>query len=396
MKTIHFFALLSGLILTSACSDNLSMNTEIRADGSCRREIWFKPKSSGVLTDSTFSRDGVIGDVLDNGTWQKRCKFNGTREELPYPLSQAQYDSVAALCAANGKAPTDTLSIHAWREFPSVGEMAGNWPVFIGCERLKADAKLEKQFRWFYTDYTFSETFECLMPKFSIPLTNFLTQDDINFWLTGKPDLLDGMPGCEMSGYLTTYEKLFNRWVNANLCNDVALVIAKYYDSIPNPPMPRDAFVATWDSLAHNLENFPDTWCDDPTALVFRDKFHTDFYEKLAEDEFWKKKFDEEGKNDFYADLLAFECDYSVFSMPGKIEETPHWDLDPDVKYWPTYYNHTRSGFHYRLKGYNLLATNNTLVVCSREKNLWAFAVTMLFALAVLFFAGRYLWRYGR
>lgn len=394
MKTIRIFALLFGLVMASACTDgNFTMNTEIRADGTCSRDIWFKADSA-TLVDSTREQTGLVRDVINNAAWQKRVWINDSSDDLSYPLSPAQYDSLASLLSAGGKSLADTLSIHASREFSSVGEMAANWPVFIDGERLKAEAKLEKKFRWFYTDYTFCETFECLMPKFGLPLTDFLTQDEVDFWLKGEPNLFEGVPGMEMSGSLEAYEKIVSRWVNANLCNDDALAIAKYYDSIPNPPMSRKAFVAKWDSLVRNLDNFPTTWFDKPQYFVFQNAFNSDFYQKLSEIEFWKKKFDE--KNSFYVDLMALDCDYNVISMPGKIEEAPQEVFESNHVPYTYHYNHTRSGFHYRLKGYNLLASDYKFVVCSREKNIWAYVVTVVFALGLLFFAVRYLWRNGR
>ena len=283
MKTIRIFALLFGLVMASACTDgNFTMNTEIRADGTCSRDIWVKADSA-TLVDSTREQTGLVRDVINNAAWQKRVWINDSSDDLSYPLSPAQYDSLASLLSAGGKSLADTLSIHASREFSSVGEMAANWPVFIDGERLKAEAKLEKKFRWFYTDYTFCETFECLMPKFGLPLTDFLTQDEVDFWLKGEPNLFEGVPGMEMSGSLEAYEKIVSRWVNANLCNDDALAIAKYYDSIPNPPMSRKAFVAKWDSLVRNLDNFPTTWFDKPQYFVFQNAFNSDFYQKLSE-----------------------------------------------------------------------------------------------------------------
>ena len=78
-------------------------------------------------------------------------------------------------------------------------------------EGIKASSQLEKHFKWFYTDYTFTETFANEdSTLFPIPLSQFLSADTASFWFTGQPNLTRSLSGAEMKeiGKEKAYDEL--------------------------------------------------------------------------------------------------------------------------------------------------------------------------------------------
>ena len=389
MKTIRIFALLSGLIMASACTDGkFTMNTEIHADGTCSREIRFMADSA-TLVDSTQRNIPYLNRVLGSQYWQKTWRVKGPKsdvfagEEMPYPMSQAQYDSVAALCVDNKKSKSvkDTVLVHARRDFRSVEEMAELCPITVAGRQISSAPKFEKKFRWFYTEYTYTERFESFAPAFKIQLCPmYMTEDFANYWLTGYPNLAKGFSGAEMKDLNENLELSFGRYVNANRLRDVVEIIGDNYSSIENAPMAwpemRDRMAAYYysDSLSGDYVNF------EPEKFITK-VLHSDVYEKaLAENP--KLMRDESLYSSLY--MLGVQC---CIAMPGQIV-----DVDECSN------GHIGEGglYYYRLTGFRLLAPHYEIGVTSRERHTWALAITVIFALAMLFFAGRYLWRYGR
>ncbi|MBE6330860.1 MAG: hypothetical protein E7070_00935 [Bacteroidales bacterium] len=389
MKTIRIFALLFGLVMASACTDgNFTMNTEIRADGTCSRDIWFKADSA-TLVDSTQRNNTYLNRVLSSKDWQKTWRVKGPKSDVsavvenPYPMSQAQYDSVAVLCADNRKSKSvkDTVLIHARRDFRSVEEMAELCPITVAGRQVSSTPKFEKKFRWFYTEYTYTETFESFAPAFKIQLCPmYMSETSANYWLTGYPNLAKGFSGAEMKELNENLEQSFGRYVNANRLRDVVEIIGDNYSSIENVPMTwpemRDKMANYYysDSLSGDYVNF------EPEKFITK-VLHSDVYEKaLAENS--KMVRDERLYSSLY--MLSVSCS---IKMPGQIVEVAECSNGSIGD---------NGLFFYRLTGFRLLAPHYEIGVTSREKNIWAYVVTVVFALGLLFFAVRYLWRNGR
>ena len=132
------YFLLSTILLTTltACeSGHIDMNTIIHADGTCRREICFKADSAALANGSINAHSNVL-DILNDNDWTYEVQ--------------------------------DTLWVKAYRDFSSPDEMAEAMPLQVAGQQVKSKAKLEKQFRWFYTDYIYTETFESIAPTFVI------------------------------------------------------------------------------------------------------------------------------------------------------------------------------------------------------------------------------------
>jgi hypothetical protein len=58
---------------------------------------------------------------------------------------------------------------------------------------LKPQTELKRSFRWFYTYYSYRETYHRQNLSFKVPLEKFMTGAEIGFWFTGFPNLTKGL-----------------------------------------------------------------------------------------------------------------------------------------------------------------------------------------------------------
>lgn len=336
MKKLFLPAILLLSALTACESGHIDMNTIIHADGTCRREICFKADSTALANGSIQNTSNVLGLLSDRG-WT--CEVQ------------------------------DTFRVRAYRDFSSPDEMAEAMPLQVAGQQVRSKARLETQFRWFYTDYVFTETFESIAPMFSIPLGNYMEPAMADFWLTGTPDVLKGYSGMEMKDCLDNMEDAFARFVNANILSDLMDVLADRYDSIPKPPVDRETFLARRPELIDRIDNVSDAVLSFDPEKFLAETFGTEAYNQALKDipsitDAWQRR------QEVYVSLLMLDVDYQL-TMPGGIIEI--------LKCGDGVFHDGE--LHYRLNGMRLLAPNYTIRATSSGRNNWALYLSLLIVL---------------
>ena len=336
------YLLLSTILLTAltACeSRHIDMNTIIHADGTCRREICFKADSVALANGSINAHSNVL-DILNDNDWTYEVQ--------------------------------DTSWVKAYRDFSSPDEMAEAMPLQVAGQQVKSKAKLEKQFRWFYTDYIYTETFESIAPTFVIPLTNYMEKDMADFWLTGTPDVMKGYSGLEMKDYLDSMEDAYMHFVNANILNDLMDVLAEHYNDITKAPVSKEEFLASKSELIEQADKMStDVLNFEPEKLLV-ETFKTEAYNQaLKEDSVISEAWEQ--RQNVYVSLLMLDVDYQL-TMPGGIIEI--YKCGDGV---------FRDGeLHYRLNGMRLLAPCYIIKATSSGKNNWALYLSLAIVLLAI------------
>lgn len=402
MKTTRYIALIATAAFLSSCSyQGISMNTTIEADGSCQREVAFYTDSASLVNPEEAASTFIF-NVLDNEAWDKTWEYNLNdtvnglfdKEAGQYPMSVDQYNQIKALwkmmyaqvdtsATKSVRIFENNIKVHATRKFDSVEDMASGFPIHFSNEKIKSAANLEKRFRWFYTEYTYTETFGSIASNFEIPLSRFMTKDEVSYWLTGVPNIPAGMSGIEVTILVDEMEKKFYKYLNCNLLHDQFKIIIENYDSISNAPLSRDRFI----EISQKIE-----------ADEARLDYSPFEYDNHIAEEFLNNRFKEltNGKADcnvyvealnshptisnlwdlrsgIYNYLFVLDISYQL-SMPGEITDLKQNEnvLDRDSK----------SCFN--LSGLCLLMPDYTIQATSRQQNLWAFVLSILIGIAAI------------
>ena len=366
MKTnIKIIAAMTLVLIMASCKNKDDrMLTVINADGTCSREYTFHSTQQWLSIPPEEDYDSIV-----DKTWERSWSVLGADSvRYPVPLTEAQLDSMQAQDLS--KPLGNMLMVHVKKDYKSVEEMSAQiYRVershLVKVEGIKASGQLEKHFKWFYTDYTFTETFANEdSTLFPIPLSQFLSADTASFWFTGQPDLTRSLSGAEMKEMLDGIEKKVSQWSNANWFAEICKVISDHYDKVKNPPVSKERFISICDSLVMLpcVLDPKDSESVEEGFDLLHDVFQSDVYTEFLQSY--------EGGLGQYGGLLSFGNNYDLV-MPGRVLDAGMGEYDGEV-------------IHYRLGGERMIPGDYTITATSRVTNVWAFIVTILVVLLAI------------
>ncbi|MBR4130223.1 MAG: hypothetical protein IKU02_04765 [Bacteroidaceae bacterium] len=356
MKTSKIIGILFGatLLLSSCYQPNVVMKTVVDWNGNCTREVSYSNEMSKE------ERDSELGEHL-----------NGWSQPVPMCLN------IDAFCKSKtvvGEGDTVTTTFE--QVFKSVSKMCEETPLQLNGTQLKSNAQLKKHFRWFYTDYTFTETFYCVGDIFNLADTVYASNAVMSYWFTGEPNLVKGLSGAEASQKLSEIEPLVTRWLNDNLFQVGFDYIVANYDSIPNPPVNKERFIELHDSLAHFILADAEDPLDINPTDKFREFFHSDAYSMFfGENTLQAEELTKELEKRM--NIFCFNVPYTLV-MPGKVVDAGNGSLQPD------------GSILYPFTGERLIPEDYTITATSRKTNVWAYIVSLLI---ILLAAGSFFYR---
>ena len=349
------------LIMASCKNKDDHILTVINEDGTCSREYTFKTTQQWLAASADEDYDSII-----DKSWERTWSVQGADSvRYPVPLTEAQLDSMQELDTS--KPLGNMLLVHAKKTYGSVEEMSAELyrserHHLKKVEGIKATSTLKKSFKWFYTDYTFSETFTCEdISLFPIPLSDFMSADTVSFWFTGQPNLTQHLSGAEQKELLDKIEKKISQWSNANWFYEICNIIINNYDSIQNTPVSKEHFTCLRDSLVMQ-PSVLNAVEEDSTFSQVEGILHTNVYTNFL------KTY--EGGLPQYQQLLSFGAPYDLV-MPGTVTDAGMGQYDGNV-------------IHYRLGGERMIPGSYTINASSRVTNVWAFIVTILVILIAI------------
>ena len=370
MKTSRFYIIAAVLaLLITSCGNHSSMLTIINDDGTCSREMIFHPYPQQVMAplDQPFENDGLHF----GSDWERTWSVVGDSTRHACPMTQAQRDSL--LQAYPNESVSSHILMHFKRDFSSVSEMSDSLTQVVG-HLFQATASLQKHFKWFYTDYVYTETYAItdMQQMFTIPLDKFVSADTASYWFTGQPNLAEDLTGSEQKELLDGIESQISKWMNANTFDCICTYIANvFWKDIKNPPVSREQFIVNKNSMIMSpavagMEIFNEP---EQVAKILKDYYHTDAFDPLfQEDKHWDRILDHQYKSLNY--LLGMKPQLNLV-MPGRVIDAGTGKVDGNV-------------IRYRFSGERLLPHDYVISATSRVTHIWAYAATLLVILLAI------------
>ena len=364
MKTSRFYIIAAVLmLLITSCNDDSSMLTIINEDGTCSREMSFHPNPQAAMApvDQSIENDGLHF----GSDWERTWSVMGDSTRHACPMTEAQWDSLRKVF------PIDNVSnnvlIHTKRDFSSVAEMSDSLTKVVN-HLFKATASLDKHFKWFYTDYVYTETYTLtdMQQLFPVPLNRFVSADTASYWFTGQPNLAEDLTGSEQKELLDGIESQISKWMNANTFDYIYTYIAHvFWKDIKNPPVTNGQFLANKDSIVMspavaNMKIFDEL---EPVAKILKDYYHTDAFQPIfSEDHHWDRILDHQYMSLKY--LMWMKPQLNLV-MPGRVIDGGMGKVDGNV-------------ISYRFSGERLLPHDYVISATSRVTHVWAYIITLL------------------
>lgn len=144
-NNLYLSLILVVFTLFSCTHRSYRMQTQVNRDGSCVRSISVETRDSAFIAGDTTANPLPI--QLDT-TWTVEC-YNG-QQKVTWPVVNFALFQTDTL---------PRLTIVASRRFPSVEAMAENFHFNHGLWSVcKPSIIFKKEFRWFYTYYSYTET----------------------------------------------------------------------------------------------------------------------------------------------------------------------------------------------------------------------------------------------
>lgn len=352
--------------LLSSCQGDIEMLTIVNEDGSCMREIIVNADRSLLTTGKYDNEDPRVAHIEDG--WELYWGYKGDNSRFPIPMSVEKYDSISREVGLS-RAVKDTVCVYARKEYASVEDMCAGSPMFFVDEQAGADGSLDKEFRWFYTDYVFTEKFSSVADYFKVPVTDFMSEEEALYWFSGTPDLYAGKPTWRYYEFLEDLKEKADRWVFANMYYKLLSGIADRYDMVVEPPVSKDEFIAQLGDVVKQLASYDTYNLEYSTARsIVSSHFGSDAYSPFIYDE-WKKEGLFEELDNYFGYLFLFYYDESIV-MPGRVIDDGGGIYKDGV-------------VTFKVDAGRFLLKDYEIKVVSRVVNVWAFIVTAVLASAL-------------
>ena len=362
------------MLITASCSDSNNMITVIKADGSCYREFTAEANIEFITGDSIEQNNPFPVEI--DSSCQMKWKFRDSEWFAQYPVRKAMIDSVVKSINSKDTVKPETektpemCDVVLRKNYASVNEMASQFEFKKSHEwsKMKVKYSLEKKFRWFYTYYTYRETYPKLVTNFQIPIQDFMTKEESQFWFTGQPDILRGMNGFEIREYVGKIEDKFNKWYAQNLWNNEYKYLISNYNQIKNKPVNVDKLVSLRDTIfMNNVKEFDKMDMKDILNSYFKtDVFSAIWNGKESPMKKYEDSLDEEGFMTFFSESFNYKL-----VMPGKVKLPENVIQQGDTLVW-------------KLDAYRMAMDDYTIEAQSRKANLWAFILTGLILIVAI------------
>lgn len=359
------------LPILASCAEDFDMDTHVNADGTCSRQISFRADSATFvgggylagkgdnLTRGICSADLIADEIWTDNAWEKSWIDKTSHNHHPLPMTPEEFSRLHNEAIAQNQPLEDSVRVCLRRDFSSVEAMSAAMPFTIQGEPLEAQSNLQKKFRWFYTDYTFTETIRCIGNRYPISYSDYLTKEELICWFTDDASGYKGHSGQENLQMLERIEEKVDKWYSALFYYESLEAIAQHYEEVKDAPMPLEQFRQMQNSLTANAVslgfNVGKLSTKEGDYKLFTNfltrQLDSDAYEKaLEQSPVLAEAMDRVGES--LIEVLALNVHYHVTLI----------DKDQD----------------FVLKGFELIARDYTVSITTRKKNLWAYIVSLL------------------
>jgi hypothetical protein len=352
MKTVSAYMMaLAVSFAFFSCNKSQDMLTVVHGDGSITREFSARyqiEKMNELGIRGTDNNADSPFPVEVDSTWTEfwSCGNQVFR-------SQKSMDSLIRQNAGR-----DFVYFHIVRkDFASAEDLALNFHLKKShpWANVKVDYRLDRKFRWFYTDYIYRETYPKLNVKFTYPLDKFMSKNEADYWFSGTPNLTAKLTGMEARDYLGGLENKCDKWLRKNLWSDQFDLIVRNYGSLKNKPISKERLILLKDSIFASAPNR-----EQEADIILNAYFKTTVFSELQKQA--GNAIDSLAEAKYGALWQIFE--YKL-CMPGEILRSNSDFEAKDTLTW-------------NMQGLKFLTRDYVVEAESRKTNVWAFVLTGL------------------
>lgn len=365
------------VLFASSCVQQSDMLTVIKSDGSCYKEFAENADEEFLLGNMSAKHNPFPAKI--DSTWDIGWSYKNSGIRTDFPLTKVILDSIQKLYPNNvqvkGRISKDEIIVIARRYYKTVQEMDSGFEFEkTNCFNLiKAKHHLHKEFRWFFTYFTYRVTYPKMPLKLDIPIDKYMTKKEAQFWFTGKPNLLQGLNGIEMNDTLEMLDNKYKSWMNDNIWTEEFKALLVNYDKLSQKPVSKEQMKNLEDSIYNSEFNNQNN--------INLEKTLNSFFKTVVFSELWNNenspmtKFENELSKEF-SFIFQPTFNYKLI-LPGNVIHADGAISQSDTLIW-------------RLSSQRLVQSDFIIEAQSRKANVWAF---ILSGIILLIAAVSFIWK---
>jgi len=324
-----------------------------------------------IMIASCDEPETVVTDIIHpDGTVTRKIEMKNSKNEFPVKSMKVPIDNTWKIrdSLEIGKKGDTTWVKRAEKLYATVDEINASYKNDSGANRETGrHAEFKKQFRWFTTDYVFSENIDSRL-KFGYPIASFLNKDELNYFYSPskiKEEKLNSADSLKYKAIFDTINKKTDTWTFKSLISEWIGQFDLLAPGRTEKELTTQALKAREDEFVRSLEkyshNFDSLW---KSGTVLNDYFGETIAKK------YRQQFDSSMSIVEKIGLGDFK-DYSLkIIMPGKLTGTNGFMDSSHVLLWPV-----KSDYFFT-EPYSMWAE-------SKITNTWAWIITGLFLVFV-------------
>lgn len=325
-----------------------------------------------VMAASCDEPETVVTNIVhSDGSVTRRIEMKNLENKFELSNLQVPFDSTWIIrdsLEISEKGDTTWVK-RAEKLFASVGDINREYAADSGANKdIKRHAEFRKKFKWFNTEYNFSEIIEKKM-KYGYPVGNFLNPEELQ-WFYSPYNLIDekknGPDSLKFRAFSDTVDKKLEKWYFNNVVSEwigefTILIKGEADDGMSQEALKKrgNEFVKI---IEKNKEHFDSLWTEGTILREFlgeanalKYKTEADSAANLAAERFW----------------VSYKP-YTVRTvMPGKLTSTNGYIDSAGILLWPV------DSDYFLTEQYKMQAESKT-------PNRWAWIVSGLFLLFVV------------
>jgi hypothetical protein len=324
-----------------------------------------------LIAASCDEPETVVTNVVHaDGSVTRRIEMKNSENKFEVSKLQVPFDSTWIIrdsMEISDKGDTTWVK-RAEKLFGSVEDINREYAADSGANKdIVRHAEFRKNFKWFNTEYNFSEIIDKKM-KYGYPIKDFLNPEELK-WFYSTNNLIEekknGPDSIKFRAFNDTVDKKTEKWMIKSLVSEwigqfATLTGEKAVNNMTRESLKQreDEFVAI---IEKNVEHFDSLWSDGTLLRQF-----------IGESNALEYKTEADSAASIAAENLLFDFkDYVVRTiMPGKLTATNGLIDSAGVLFWPV-----KSEF-FTTQQYEMRAE-------SKIPNKWAWIVSALFLLFV-------------
>lgn len=323
-----------------------------------------------VMLMSCGEPETVVTNIIHpDGKVTRKVEMKSQNTNFDFNDIQVPLDSTWTFQDSLEVNDDDTVWVRrASKTFTAVEEINREYAADSGCNReTTRRAEFNKKFRWFFTEYRFSEIVEKQL-KNGYPISGYLNEEERRWFYSPQELKESNMKGPDSVKYKSLNDSVdvkSEHWVTKSLASEWLTLFSELVNDEADSSYSLKALKAREDEFIELAESSDDIFDDDSSKVFFLEFMGSEDSDKYL------SEFDSATSILFEKTLKRF-TDYSVrIDMPGELTNSNGFIDSTGILQWPV-----ESDF--------FISEDYVMWAESRTRNTWAWIVTGVFILFVL------------